>query len=62
MEEEKEIRICKENMIDIVSAIMAAGVVVNTSAHEEHVDATLRYYYEFKNKIGEKEGTEYRMP
>ncbi len=56
MAEEKEIRICKENMFDIVAAIMAAGVVINTSTHEEHADATLRYYYEFKSKLGEKEG------
>ncbi len=62
MEEAKEIYISKENIIDIVSAIMAAGVVINTSTHEEHVDATLRYYYEFKNKIGEKEETEKHLP
>ena len=55
MEEEKGMRISKENIIDIVSAIMAAGVVINTSGHEEHVDATLGYYYEFKRKLEEKE-------
>lgn len=55
MEEEKHIHIAKENIIDIVAAIMAAGVVINTDSHEEHVDATLSYYYEFKNKLGEKE-------
>jgi hypothetical protein len=55
MEEEKHVHIAKENLIDIVAAIMAAGVVINTAGHEEHVDATLRYYYEFKNKLAEKE-------
>ena len=55
MGDEKEVRICKDNMVDVVSAIMAAGVVINTSTHEEHVDATLRYYYEFKELIRRKE-------
>ena len=56
MVDEMKIQLSKDNIIDLVSAIMAAGVVINTSEHEEHVDATLRYYYEFKSKLSEKEG------
>ncbi len=54
MAEAEEMHISDENMIDLISAIMAAGVVINTTAHEEHVDATLKYYYEFRTKLREK--------
>ncbi|MFH1447479.1 MAG: hypothetical protein ABIG39_01330 [Candidatus Micrarchaeota archaeon] len=53
-----ETTLSKENIIDLVSAIMAAGVVINTSGHEEHVEATLRYYYRFKDLIRKKEGVD----
>ena len=56
MVDEMKVQLSKANIIDLVSAIMAAGVVINTSTHEEHVDATLRYFYEFKSKLIEKEG------
>ena len=56
MADVEEMHISEENIIDIISAIMAAGVVINTSTHEEHVDATLSYYMEFKKKLLAKAG------
>ncbi len=51
----EEMHLSKENMIELVSAIMAAGVIINTDTHEEHVDATLRYFYQFKEIIKKQE-------
>jgi hypothetical protein len=53
---EGEIKLAKENVIDLTAAIMAAGIVINTSTHEEHADATLRIYYELRDKMRDKEG------
>ncbi|MCX6777482.1 MAG: hypothetical protein NT157_01195 [Candidatus Micrarchaeota archaeon] len=40
-----------EGTIDIVAAILTAGMIINTTEHEEHVSTTLRYFEEFRKEL-----------